>query len=283
MIKIDSHQHFWKFDPVRDSWIGKEMAVIQRDFMPLDLKPVMDKNGISGCIAVQADQSEAETEFLCGLADEHDFIKGVVGWTDLMAADVGKRIDHFGKYKKLKGFRHVLQGETDRALMLNPQFMNGVRMLKRYDFTYDILIFPDQLGYTFQFVKTFDGHKLVIDHLAKPDIKNRNIEKWEKGIRAIAQFENVYCKVSGMITEADWYGWVLADFNPYLDVIFDAFGSKRVMFGSDWPVCNVAGGYHQALSVVKNYTSKLSETEQADFWGLNAIGFYGLGELKAES
>jgi L-fuconolactonase len=276
MIKIDSHQHFWKFDKVRDSWIGEDMAVIQRDFMPEDLKPILEKNGIDGCIAVQADQSETETDFLHGLAEQHDFIKGVVGWTNLMAKDAGKRIDYYSTYKKLKGFRHVLQGEADRALMLNPPFMAGVRMLKRYDFTYDILVFPDQLGYTFQFVKTFDGNKLVIDHIAKPDIKNRNIEKWEKSIRTIAQFENVYCKVSGMITEADWYNWVLLDFNPYLDVIFSAFGSKRVMFGSDWPVCNVAGGYQQMLSVVKNYTSKLSEDEQGRFWGGNAAQFYGV-------
>jgi L-fuconolactonase len=275
-MKIDAHQHFWKFDPVRDSWIGPDMAVIQRDFMPEDLEPILHKNGFDGCVAVQADQSDAETAFLLGLAEKYDFIKGVVGWVDLMAGDIGKQVERYSTYSQLKGFRHVLQGETDRALMLNPKFMNGIRMLKRYDFTYDILIFPDQLGYAFQFVKTFDGHKMVIDHIAKPDIKNRNIEKWEKGMRSIAQFPNVYCKISGMVTEADWFNWVLADFDPYLDVIFDAFGDNRVMFGSDWPVCNVAGGYQQMLSMVKNYVSRLSEDEQARFWGLNAAGFYGL-------
>jgi L-fuconolactonase len=277
MIKIDSHQHFWKFDPVRDSWIDSSMSAIQRDFMPVDLKPLLDKYGIDGCIVVQADQSEAETEFLLGLAESHDFIKGVVGWVDLRADNVGKRLEYFSQFKKLKGFRHVLQGEADRALMLNPQFTKGVSALKAHDFTYDILIFPDQLGYTHQFVKTFGGHRFVIDHIAKPDIKTKNIEKWANGIKAIAKNENVWCKVSGMITEADWYGWVLSDFEPYLDVAFEAFGTKRVMFGSDWPVCNVAGGYQQMLSVVKNYTSKLSADEQARFWGLNAIEFYKLG------
>jgi len=276
MIKIDSHQHFWKFDPVRDSWIGANMGAIQRDFMPADLKPILNKYGIDGCVSVQADQSEAETEFLLALAENNDFIKGVVGWVDLMAADAGKRVEYFSRFNKLKGFRHVLQGEEDRALMLNPKFMDGVRALKRHDLAYDILIFPDQLGYTNQFVKNFSGQRFVIDHIAKPDIKNKNIDKWEMGIRAIAKYENVWCKVSGMITEADWYAWVLADFYPYLDVIFDAFGAKRVMFGSDWPVCNVAGGYQQMLSVVKNYVSKLSEDEQARFWGLNAIEFYKL-------
>jgi len=276
MTKIDSHQHFWKFDPVRDSWIDSKMSAIQKDFMPGDLEPILKKYHIDGCVAVQADQSEAETEFLLGLAESNDFIKGVVGWVDLRADDVGKRLDYFSKSKKLKGFRHVLQGEADRALMLTPQFTKGISVLKAHDFAYDILIFPDQLGYTYQFVKTFGGHRFVIDHIAKPDIKTKNIEKWANGIKAIAKLENVWCKVSGMITEADWYGWVLTDFEPFLDVIFEAFGPKRLMFGSDWPVCNVAGGYQQMISVVKNYVSKLSENEQARFWGLNAIEFYKL-------
>lgn len=276
MIKIDSHQHFWKFDPVRDSWIDNSMATIQRDFMPADLKPILDKHGIDGCVAVQADQSETETNFLLELAESNDFIKGVVGWVDFRAADAGNMMDHYRQFKKLKGFRHVLQGEADRALMLNPQFTKGLNFLKPYDFTYDILIFPDQLGYTHQLVKTFGGTRFVIDHIAKPDIKNKNIEKWAAGINAVAKHENVYCKVSGMVTEADWQSWVLTDFEPYLDVIFEAFGINRVMFGSDWPVCNVAGGYQQMLSIVKNYTSKLSVDEQARFWGLNAIEFYKL-------
>ncbi|MDF2431632.1 MAG: L-fuconolactonase [Mucilaginibacter sp.] len=275
-IKVDAHQHFWKFDPVRDSWIGDAMTAIQKDFYPDDIKPILDKHGIDGCIAVQADQSTAETEFLLSLADNNDFIKGVVGWVDLQANDVGKQIEQYKEFKKLKGFRHVLQGEPDRAMMLTPKFMNGIRTLKRYDFTYDILIFPDQLGYTHQFVKAFPGQPFVIDHIAKPDIKNKNIERWGKGIKALAKYENVWCKVSGIITEADWNNWVLADFDPYLDIVFEAFGSKRLMFGSDWPVCNVAGGYQQMLSVVKNYTSKLSADEQAQFWGLNAIEFYKL-------
>ena len=276
MIKIDSHQHFWKFDPVRDSWIDSSMAVIQKDFMPADLKPILDQHGIDGCVAVQADQSETETNFLLELAESNDFIKGVVGWVDFRAADVGNRLDYYRQFKKLKGVRHVLQGEADRALMLSPAFTKGIRFLKPYDLTYDILIFPDQLGYTHQLIKTFEGTRFVVDHIAKPDIKNKNIEKWAVGIKALAKHENVYCKVSGMVTEADWQNWVLSDFEPYLDIIFEAFGAKRTMFGSDWPVCNVAGGYQQMLSIVKNYTSKLSADEQAQFWGLNAIDFYKL-------
>ena len=159
-MKIDSHQHFWKFDPVRDSWIDGSMAVIQRDFLPADLKPILEKHGIDGCVAVQADQSETETQFLLTLAAENDFVKGVVGWIDLRASDVGKKLEQYKDFDQLKGFRHVLQGETDRALMLSPQFRNGISMLKRHDFTYDILIFPDQLGYTHQFVKAYSGQRL---------------------------------------------------------------------------------------------------------------------------
>jgi L-fuconolactonase len=276
MTKIDSHQHFWKFDPVRDSWIDEPMSAIQRDFLPGDLKPILDKFDINGCVAVQADQSETETEFLLNIAENNDFVKGVVGWVDLRADNIKQRLDYYSHHTKIKGFRHVLQGEPDRALMLNPQFMAGIDALKDHDYAYDILIYPDQLGYTQQFVKAFPNQRFVIDHIAKADIKNKNIDKWAKGIKAIAKYGNVWCKVSGMITEADWQNWVLIDFKPYMDVIFGAFGAKRVMFGSDWPVCNVAGGYQQMLSVVQHYVSKLSVDEQARFWGLNAVEFYKL-------
>jgi len=275
-MKIDSHQHFWKFDPVRDAWINEPMAAIQRDFYPADLKPILDKHGIDGCVAVQADQSETETEFLLGLAEQSDFIKGVVGWVDFMDPHVRERIAHYAENKKMKGMRHVLQGEADRAYMLNPQFMKGIAALKNYDLTYDVLIFPDQLGYTNQFVKNISGVRFVIDHIAKPDIKNQNIEKWANNVKIIAQHENAWCKISGMVTEADWQNWQQSDFNPYLDVVFEAFGANRLMFGSDWPVCNVAGGYDRMISIVENYVSKLSAYEQARFWGLNAIEFYKL-------
>ena len=172
--------------------------------------------------------------------------------------------------------RHVLQGEADRAYMLNPQFMKGIAALKNYDLAYDILIFPDQLGYTNQFVKNISGVRFVIDHIAKPDIKNQNIDKWANNMKIIAQHENAWCKISGMVTEADWHNWQQSDFTAYLDVVFEAFGAKRVMFGSDWPVCNVAGGYDKMISIVENYVSKLSTEHQARFWGLNAIEFYKL-------
>lgn len=275
-MRIDSHQHFWKFDPVRDSWIDDSMSEIRKDFYPGDLEPILKQHNIDGCIAVQADQSETETEILLNFADTNDFIKGVVGWVDMMDPHVRERIAHYSENKKLKGIRHILQGEPDRAYMLNPRFMKGIAALKNYDLAYDILIFPDQLGYTNQFVKNISGVRYVIDHIAKPDIRNKNIDKWTNSIKTIAQHENVWCKVSGMVTEADWQNWQQKDFDPYLDVVFEAFGAKRVMFGSDWPVCNVAGGYDKTIGIVENYTAKLSADEQARFWGLNAVEFYKL-------
>lgn len=275
-MRIDAHQHFWIFDPVRDSWIDETMAAIQRDFLPADLKPILDRHQIDGCVAVQADQSETETDFLLNHAAENDFIKAVVGWVDLRADNIEERLEQYSRFKKLKGFRHVLQGDPDRALMLKPEFTRGIKALQKHGFTYDILIFPDQLVYAEELVKSFPEQKFVIDHIAKPYIKRQEIEGWKRDIAAIARHENVWCKVSGMVTEADWQNWQEADFTPYLDVVFEHFGTERLMFGSDWPVCNVAGGYDRMISIVKNYTSKLSENEWADFWGNNAVGFYNI-------
>ncbi|EHQ27771.1 amidohydrolase family protein [Mucilaginibacter paludis] len=274
MPRIDAHQHFWIFDPVRDSWINDDMSVIQRDFLPADLRPVLTANGMDGCIAVQADQSETQNDFLLSLADNNDFIRGIVGWVDLRAENIADRLEYYSQFKLMKGFRHVLQGEEDRALMLKPQFMNGIGKLKDYGFTYDILIFPDQLQYVSEFVEDFPDQKFVIDHLAKPYIKDKKIDEWARDINTVAQHDNVWCKVSGMVTEADWKNWKAEDFFPYLDVAFEAFGADRLMFGSDWPVCQVAASYAEMKGIVEQYTSALSVDEQAMFWGGNAAGFY---------
>jgi L-fuconolactonase len=276
MPRIDSHQHFWEFDPVRDSWIDETMSVIQHDFLPGDLRPLLHKHAMDGCVVVQTDQSETENGFLLGIANDYDFIKGVVGWVDLQSPHVDKRLEYYSQFKKLKGFRHVLQGEADRELMLKPAFKNGIKALSKYGFTYDILIYPDQLPYVYDFVKAFPNQKFVIDHIAKPYIKDKKIDDWAKDIKALAGFDNLYCKVSGMVTEANWKTWKQDDFKPYLDVVFKTFGTKRLMYGSDWPVCNVAGGYDKVIGIVKNHTAKLSADEQAGFWGDNAVEFYNL-------
>ncbi|WP_345950627.1 MULTISPECIES: amidohydrolase family protein [unclassified Mucilaginibacter] len=278
MYRLDAHQHFWKFDPVRDSWITEEMDTIRRDFLPQDLMHILMHNQIEGCIAVQASQTEKENDFLLNLAAVNPFIKGVVGWVDLQAEDVEERLKYYSLRDKMVGFRHVLQGEPQRDFMLRPEFLKGIGLLGKYDFTYDILIFPDQLDYTAEFVAKFPNQRFVIDHIAKPDIKNQEVAEWEKAIRKVAQYTNVYCKVSGMVTEANWYGWEEEDFKPYLDIVFDAFGVERVMFGSDWPVCMVAGGYNRVVKMVKHHTESLSDHEKALFWGGNAIKFYNLEE-----
>ena len=276
MPRIDSHQHFWKFDAVRDSWINDEMAVIQRDFLPQDLKPVLDQNGFTGSVVVQSDQSEAENEFQLNNAAKNDFIKGVVGWVDLRSSSVEKRLSHYSQFEKMKGFRHVLQGEKDRAFMLQPSFMNGISLLKKYNFTYDILIFPDQLQHSLELIKAFPEQPFVIDHIAKPYIKDKKIDDWRKDIKAIAEQENVYCKISGMVTEADWKQWKKEDLTSYIDTVVEAFGINRIMYGSDWPVCLVAGSYEKVVGVVKNYFASFSTTEQELFFGGNAVTFYNL-------
>jgi L-fuconolactonase len=276
MQRIDSHQHFWKFDPVRDAWINESMAVIQRDFLPADLLSLLSDNRIEGCVAVQADQSEAENKFLLDLANQHDYIRGVVGWIDLQSGNIQEQLSHYSHHKKLKGFRHILQGEKQRDFMLRPAFKHGIAALHAFGFTYDILIFPDQLEYSKIFIKDFPYQPFVIDHISKPYIKDKKIEDWKREITALAKFSNVSCKVSGMVTEADWKNWKKEDFKPYLDVVVEAFGMKRLMFGSDWPVCLVAGSYSEVVNLVSEYFSGFSEDEQNDFFGRNASRFYNL-------
>ncbi|MBL0744492.1 amidohydrolase family protein [Chryseolinea lacunae] len=276
MARIDAHQHFWRFDPVRDSWINDDMLTIRRDFLPADLKPVLDANGIDGCVIVQSDQSETENFFQLDNANRHDFIKGVVGWVDFKSPEVEARLDYYSTFAKMKGFRHVLQGERQRDYMLDPAFMQGIEKLNAHNFTYDILIYPDQLVYTKEFLKAFPHQRFVIDHLAKPDIKSGDIAAWKKNIEAVAAFENVHCKVSGMVTEADWKHWTREDFAPCLDTVTEAFGTSRLLFGSDWPVCLVAATYAEAFNLVKEYYSAFSKNEQDAIFGNNAIQFYNL-------
>jgi L-fuconolactonase len=276
MQRIDAHQHFWQFDPVRDSWINESMAVIQKDFLPADLWPVLQQNNMDGCIIVQSDQSEKENAFQLNNAANADFIKGIVGWVDLQAAGVEDRLAYYKDFKIIKGFRHVLQGEADRMLMLKPTFINGISKLQQFGFTYDVLIFPDQLKYVPALVQAFPDQKFVIDHIAKPAIKEQKIIDWKKDIEALARYENLYCKISGMVTEADWTNWKEADFKPYLDTVVATFGTNRIMFGSDWPVCLVAASYQQMISIAENYFSSFTKNEQANFFGGNAARFYNL-------
>ena len=276
MARIDAHQHFWLFDKERHAWIDDSMQAIQKDYMPQDLKPVLQQHNIEGCVLVQVDQTLAENDFQLANATAHDFIKGVVGWIDLQSPAVEEQLQHYTQHEKLKGFRHILQGEQDRALMLKPAFKQGISLLEKYNYTYDILIFPDQLVHAYELVKVFPTQPFVIDHIAKPYIKDNKIKEWKQDMLRFKTCEQVYCKISGMVTEANWQEWKYEDFVPYLDVVVEAFGTKRIMFGSDWPVCLVAASYDKMIGIVSRYFSSFSEEEQADFFGNNATIFYKL-------
>lgn len=275
-MTIDSHQHFWKYEPAKHSWIDDDMSAIRRDFLPSDLKKVYAENGIDGCVAVQADQTLMETDFLLNLASENDFIKGVVGWADLRDEKIDDVLERYHMQKKLKGWRHVVQGELDHNFLLRPNFLRGMSFLEKYDYTYDILIFPHQLGATLEFVKRFPHQKFIIDHIAKPYIKDGFYEGWTVLMKEIAKQENVHCKVSGMITEADYNSWTAEQLHPYMYLVLEAFGPERLMYGSDWPVCLVAGNYGQVKDVVSDFIQTLSTIEQNAIMGQNAIEFYNL-------
>lgn len=272
---IDSHQHFWKYDPVRDSWIDDSMKELRRDFLPKDLAPLLKNNGIDGCVAVQANQSENETEFLLNLAQNNTFIKGVVGWVDLRADNIEERLEHYSSNNLFKGIRHIVQAESD-DFMLGKKFQNGISLLKQFDLTYDILVFPSQLRAAIQLVNKFPNQKFIIDHMAKPTIKNGKMVDWKKGIELLVRSQNVYCKVSGMVTEADWKNWKKGDFTKYLDVIFDTFGVDRILYGSDWPVCLLAAEYELQLEIIGEYITKYSAEDKEKIMGGNAINFYNL-------
>lgn len=273
---IDSHQHFWIYETEKHAWIDDDMKVIRKNFLPEDLKIVYQENNVDGCVAVQADQTLAETDFLLDLASKNDFIKGIVGWVDLRASNIDEVLNQYSKFPKLKGFRHVVQGEADHNFMLRPDFLNGIAALEKYNFTYDILIFPHQLGAALELVRRFPNQKFVIDHIAKPYIKDGFYDGWASLMKAISEYPNVYCKLSGMTTEADYNNWTSEQIEPYMQLVLEAFGTNRILFGSDWPVCLVAGNYTKTKELVTNFIAKLSSEEQAAIMGGNAIEFYNL-------
>ncbi|KAA5821889.1 amidohydrolase family protein [Algibacter amylolyticus] len=272
---IDSHQHFWIYDAVRDSWIDETMSVIRKDFLPKDLKPILDANHVEGCIAVQADQSEKETEFLLQCAEQNPFIKGVVGWVDLCDDNVEARLSHFSKNKNLKGIRHIVQAEKD-DFVLGEDFQRGISKLSTFNLVYDILVFPSQLENAIKLVEKFPDQKFVLDHIAKPQISEGLNEKWVKNIKQLAAYKNVACKISGMVTETENFNWTPDQFTPFLDSIVNAFGTDRIMFGSDWPVCLLAGEYKSVLQLIENYFIDFSNEDKKLIMGRNAIKYYNL-------
>jgi L-fuconolactonase len=275
MNAIDTHVHFWKYDKVKFAWINDAMKVLRQDYFPEHLSLIARNNHIKGFVAVQADQSELETHFLVELAATHPLLKGVVGWIDLRNENLWDRLEYFSQYPIIKGWRHIVQGESNDFL-LRKDFQHGVRMLHEFNYSYDILIYHDQLEATASFVNEFPDHRLIIDHCAKPDIRNAKIDDWKKWMREIARQPNVFCKLSGLFTEASWKTWDSAEFYPYLDVVFEAFGTDRLVFGSDWPVILLSGIYVQWKSLLEKYMEHHSEEDKEKVFETNAIQFYQL-------
>lgn len=274
-MNIDTHQHFWNFEPSRDTWITEEMSVIRRDFRPEHLSPILQQNQIDACIAVQADQSKSETLFLLHYAEQNSFIKGVVGWTDLCSDEIHKELNEWKNYPKLLGFRHILQAEAPEFI-LKQEFLRGIHALSSYHFTYDILVYPQHLPNIITMVAQFPEQVFILDHIAKPLIKDGILEDWASNIKILATFENVYCKISGIITEADWHSWTFEQIKPYLDIVFEAFGVERLMFGSDWPVCLLAGTYEDTKVLIEQYLKDYSANDREKIFGLNAQRIYSI-------
>ena len=275
-MKIDTHQHFWKYSKEQYPWIGEGMEVLATDRLPADLEPLLEANGINGTVAVQARQVVEETEALLAMADEYDFIRGVVGWVDLRSPDVEAQLERFKDKKKLVGVRHVVQDEPDDKFVLREDFLRGIAKLKAYDLVYDILIFPHQLPASIELVQRFPEQVFILNHIAKPYIKDKKMSPWDSDIKKLASFENVSCKISGMVTEADWYNWTAEDFKPYMEVILEAFGAERLTIGSDWPVCTLAGQYGSVISIAADFIAQLSNNEQLAIWQDNPERIYGL-------
>jgi L-fuconolactonase len=272
---IDTHVHFWNYDKVKDAWITDDMKLLQKSFLPHDLKPVLEENKVAGVIAVQADQSENENEFLIRLSEKNPFIKGIVGWADLQNENIENKLLYYSKFPVVKGFRHIIQAESE-GFLENKKFLSGIQSLQKFNFTYDLLIYEKQLPEAIGFVNKFPAQKIIIDHCAKPDIKNKSFVKWEKGMEEISKNKNVYCKLSGLTTEANWNSWEEKDFYPYLDVVFKCFGTDRLLFGSDWPVVLISGGYTKWKILLENYMRNFSTEEKQNVFENNAIKFYNL-------
>lgn len=275
-MKIDAHHHYWKYNPVEYDWIDDAMAAIRADFLPETLEATIRSVGVDGVVTVQARQLVEETEWLLQMAQKHNFMKGVVGWLPLIDADLVRSLEFYSEVPKLKGLRHVLQGEPDMEYMLRPDFDRGLSLLKNYDLVYDILIFERQLPNTIRMVDRHPNQVFVLDHIAKPLIAQNELLPWSDNLRELARRENVYCKLSGMVTEADFRSWTPEQLKPYFDVVLEAFGPNRLMWGSDWPVCLVATSYNRWVQLISETISSFSETEQQTILGTNAQRVYNL-------
>jgi L-fuconolactonase len=274
-MRIDAHQHFWRYEPAQYPWIRGGWP-LRRDFLPEHLRPLLQNTQMDGCVAVQARQSIEETRWLLQLASENDFVKGVVGWIDLRRGDVRRQLAGFSGNPRFVGVRHVAQDEPDDEFLVRSDFMRGIACLQEFDLAYDLLVYPRQLLAAIRLARRFPRQRFVLDHIAKPRIAAGVLAPWSEHIRTLAQLPNVHCKISGMVTEADWSAWKREDFAPFLDTVLDAFSPSRLMYGSDWPVCLLAGSYRRVFDLAADYCSRLSRSEQDWIFGGSAAACYRL-------
>jgi L-fuconolactonase len=279
-LRIDAHQHFWKYDAREYDWIGAGMEVLRRDFLPQDLEPQLRRAGFQGSIAVQVRQSLEETRWLLELAERNPFVLGVVGWVDLLSPEAAAQLDGFRGAPKLVGVRHIVQSEPDERFLLRKAFLRGISLLEDRGLSYDILIYPRHLTAATELVARFPGVRFVLDHAAKPEIRKGEIRDWGADLRGLASRPNVVCKLSGLVTEADWKTWTPEGVRPYLDVAWEAFGPDRLLIGSDWPVCTLAADYGRTMGLVLDYLSRRPAAEQEAVCGGNARRFWNLEEPK---
>lgn len=275
-MKIDAHQHYWKYNQEEYGWIDVSMNILRKDYLPVDLKPVLQSAGFDGAISVQARQTKEETAWLLEMSEKHDIISGVVGWLDLQSESFEEELEKWANHPKLVGLRHVVHDEPDDNFMHREEFLRGISLLKKYNLTYDLLLFPRHLPLACKVVEMFPEQMFILDHIAKPLIKNGILEPWKKNIQKLAKFQNVSCKLSGMVTEANWKSWKLKDFTLYLDVVFECFGADRLMIGSDWPVCTLGGNYKNVIDIVSKYVSRFDKSVQEKIMGGNCSAIYSI-------
>ena len=274
-MRIDSHQHFWYYNPEREGWITDQMSRIRKDFLPQDLKLVLEKNSMDGCILVQADDSEEETVRLLDFAADAPFVKAVVGWVDLTGDDCRERLEYYTRNEIFKGIRHTLQGVPE-AVVLQDSFQRGIQLLSEFGLTYDLLIFQDQLPVATKLVKNHPHQAFVLDHMAKVQITSKVNPGWEAGIKELAKQENIFCKLSGFLVETEGLKWEPKSFDPFFEVVWNAFGEDRLMYGSDWPVCLAAGSYEDTVKLVESFFARKGSRALEKIMGKNAQRFYNL-------
>jgi L-fuconolactonase len=274
-MRIDAHQHFWRYDPAEYGWIDESMTALKRDFSPADLKQEMGRAGVDRSIAVQVRQTLDETRWLLGLAEAHPFIAGVVGWVDLQSPDVDVQLEELAAHPRLLGVRHIVQAEPP-GFLSSAGFRRGVARLDRYGLTYDVLVYARQLPEVAEFVRAFPDQRFVLDHLGKPDVRGAGFQAWRPHFEELAAFPHVWCKLSGLVTEADWDAWTPEQLRPYIEIALECFGPERLMVGSDWPVCTLASPYRRTMEIVEDALGSCSSKERASVLGGTAHRLWNL-------